>query len=153
VLEADCIDCTCASISSVARAVWVASAFHLLCHHSEPATGIAGAGGLDRGVQCQQVGLFGDGSDENHDLADFQRHIVQRTNGLRSLVHLRHSVVADIGGLADQIGDLVDRTGELLCGAGDHADTAARLFGVLLGIDRDRTGPASEDRPSVARFR
>ena len=42
----------------------------LLGDDREPAALLAGAGGLDRGVQRQQVGLLGDPGDRLHDLAD-----------------------------------------------------------------------------------
>ncbi len=40
-------------------------------HDGEALAGVAGAGGLDRGVQRQQVGLLGDVLDDLDDLADF----------------------------------------------------------------------------------
>ena len=38
-------------------------------HHGEPAV-LAGAGGLDGGVECQEIGLSGDFADDLDDLAD-----------------------------------------------------------------------------------
>jgi hypothetical protein len=37
---------------------------------SESAAGIASTGGLDGGVQCQQIGLFGDRRDQLDDVAE-----------------------------------------------------------------------------------
>ncbi len=43
---------------------------HLVGHHREPAPGLAGARGLDGGVQGEEVGLVGDLLDDLQDLAD-----------------------------------------------------------------------------------
>ena len=45
----------------------------LLGDDREPAALLARAGGLDRGVQCEQVGLLGDPGDRLHDVTDLLR--------------------------------------------------------------------------------
>ena len=51
----------CSEISSVALAVWLGQRLDLGGHDRKAAAGLAGARGLDGGVQRQQVGLRGDG--------------------------------------------------------------------------------------------
>ncbi|HEY6383022.1 MAG TPA: hypothetical protein VIY07_14595 [Pseudolabrys sp.] len=45
-------------------------AFHLLCHHGEPAARLSGAGGLDCRVQRKEICLRRDAADEIADFAD-----------------------------------------------------------------------------------
>ena len=52
--------------------------FDLRRHHREALAGFAGARGLDRGVERQQVGLPGDGADQLDDVADLLRGLRQR---------------------------------------------------------------------------
>ena len=56
-LVAFCISAICAEISSVALAVWLASAFTSRGDHGEALARLAGARRLDRGVERQQIGL------------------------------------------------------------------------------------------------
>jgi hypothetical protein len=44
---------------------------HFAGDHSEALAGIAGAGGLDGGVEGEQLGLAGDRADQHHDISDF----------------------------------------------------------------------------------
>jgi hypothetical protein len=57
----------------VARAVWVGERLHLLCHHDEAASGLPGAGRLDRRVERQEVRLRGDPRNQVDDVADAAR--------------------------------------------------------------------------------
>ncbi len=61
---------TCPAISSVALAVWPASALTSEATTAKPLAGVAGARRLDRGVERQQVGLAGDGADQPKHVAD-----------------------------------------------------------------------------------
>ena len=45
--------------------------------HREAASGLAGAGGFDGGVEGEQVGLLGDALDHFEDLADVHRAAVE----------------------------------------------------------------------------
>ena len=60
----------CSAISAVARAVCAGERFDLGGDHREAAAGFAGARGLDRGVERQQIGLAGDRLDQPDHLAD-----------------------------------------------------------------------------------
>jgi len=51
--------------------------FHFASHHAEAAAGIAGARGLDGGVECEQVGLLGDRIDGLRDLGDLFQRLAQ----------------------------------------------------------------------------
>src|SRR3546814_8861077 len=52
---------------------------HLASHHSEALTGFAGTGRLDGRIQCQQVGLLGNRSEEH-------------TSELQSLMRISYAV-------------------------------------------------------------
>ena len=47
----------------------------------------AGAGGLDRCVQCQDVGLEGNAVDDTDDVLDLARGVVYAVHGLHHLLH------------------------------------------------------------------
>jgi len=78
---------------------------HLVGHHRKALAMLAGPGGLDGGVQGQQVGLVGDAAHGLHD-------------------------VADVGGLSLEFGHHLHRLG---LAAGRHADIAHRH--THLGVD------------------
>jgi hypothetical protein len=60
-------------MSSVALAVWVASALTSDATTANPRPGLAGARRFDRGVERQQIGLTGNVADKAHDLIDLLR--------------------------------------------------------------------------------
>src|SRR5688572_2513963 len=66
---------------------------HLLRHHREAASRLAGGGGLNRRVQRQHVGLLGNVRDQLHDLADLLRALAQALDPLRGLLDLLADVV------------------------------------------------------------
>ena len=82
-------------------------AAHFVRHHRKAAALLTGAGSLDGRIQRQQVGLFGDGSDDADDAADFLRACPQA-------VHHR-------GRTAEGIGDLLQRTRCFIHGAAADA--------------------------------
>jgi hypothetical protein len=61
----------CCLMSSVALAVWAASV--VACHHREAPARLAGARGLDRGVEREEMGLGGDVLDQAHHITDSLR--------------------------------------------------------------------------------
>ena len=81
----------------------------LFGHDREPAAGVAGARGLDRGVQRQQVGALGDQVDGVDDAADL----------IGALAHLAH----DDGGLHHRVAQPADALDRSL-------NRGAALFGV-----------------------
>src|SRR6266550_157746 len=95
---------------------------HLGRHDPEPEPALAGAGGLDRRVQGEEVGLARDAGDAVHELADLARPLLQRPDGPGHLGH-----VLDQGGeQLPRARDLVAVTARLL---GDRADLLLRFLG------------------------
>ena len=114
----------------------------LFGHYGEAATVLAGAGGLDRGVEGQQVGLLGNAGDHADDLADFLQlrrqvadHLAQlrlagadgidlAEYGLAALLALTQGgrdlagQARDLGRAGHQLG--VQGGGDLLAGTGDQ---------------------------------
>src|SRR5690606_13501742 len=92
---------------------------------------VAGTGGLDGGVQGQQVGLVGDGVDDLHLLGDVRHRIdgfLDRATTLTGLVgRLGGHVVGDLGVL----GVLRHGGGNLLDGGAGLLDAGGLLGGVL----------------------
>ena len=83
--------CVSSWISLISLAMWPAA----LCDPSaslrtssattaKPRPGLAGAGGLDRGVERQQVGLLGDAGDRRDDAGDLGRALAERCGSCRS---------------------------------------------------------------------
>ncbi len=64
------MNCTVLATSSAARGAGVGQPAHLLRHDREAAAVLAGAGGLDRGVEGQQVGLGRDLLDQVDEVGD-----------------------------------------------------------------------------------
>jgi hypothetical protein len=56
--------------------------FDFVRHHHEAFPGLTGTGGLDRGVQRQQVGLLGDRADDPHYLANIRAALRQAGHSL-----------------------------------------------------------------------
>jgi hypothetical protein len=88
---------------------------HLGGDDGEAAAGLAGAGGLDRGVQGEHVRRLGDLVDQRQDLADPVRALaeVERAlpDRLDGLLHLAHRVGGLLGGGRDVVGVVRDRRG------------------------------------------
>src|SRR5690606_10303611 len=115
-------------------------------HHGEAGAVFACAGGLDGGVQRQDVGLEGDAVDHADDVGDAGRVFVHALHGLDHAAHQfpafpgggagavgqLHGGVARIGGLLDGAGQLFHGTGGLLQ-AGGGAFGAAGQVGVAGG--------------------
>src|SRR4051812_18174172 len=92
----------------------------LLGDDGEAAALLAGASGLDRGVERQEVGLLGDAGDGLDDAAD----------ALGALGELADR----LGHLAGAVGDLADRFGRLLRSRNALLGNASRLLGHLSGL-------------------
>ena len=86
---------------------------HLGRHDREPAPGLAGARGLDRRVQRQQVRLLGDLVDQLEDLPDLLAPLTERERALGDrlhlLLHVPHRVAGLLGGSGDRARLLRDR--------------------------------------------
>jgi hypothetical protein len=76
----------CWLISPVAFAVCSASAFTSDATTAKPRPRFAGARGLDGGVQCQQVGLAGNGVDQFDHIADAARRLRQFADAVVGLL-------------------------------------------------------------------
>ncbi len=86
-------------------------ALHLVRDDRETPSGAAGAGGLDRRVQRQEIGLLGDGLDRLRHFCDLRKRRGDRAEpGL------------DAANGLDQLGDVVDRGLHHGAGLGDFAD-------------------------------
>ena len=71
---------------------------HLLGHHREAASVLAGARRLDRGVEREQVGLEGDLVDDLDDLGDVLRRGVDLVHRRGHRAHLGLAVVGRLRG-------------------------------------------------------
>ena len=87
---------------------------HLGGDHREAAAGLAGAGGLDGGVERQQIGLAGDRLDQPHHLADAGGGVAELRHGADGAARLVDRARGDFGGAVRLTGDLADRGGQLL---------------------------------------
>ena len=68
---------------------------HLVRDHGKTTASLTGTGGLDGGIECQQVGLVRDGTDDVEDVANLGALLIQ-------LVNICHRMI-DLGGhLLDQ---------------------------------------------------
>ncbi len=97
---------------------------YLVGHYRETAPFLAGTRGLDRRVQCQQVGLFGDAADNVQHGADLIRVLVQLRDRVACAIDLVGQVANRVDhalhGLAAVAGDLLSicrRTGRGRCAA------------------------------------
>ncbi len=83
---------------------------------------LAGAGGLDGGVQGEEVGLLGDGADDLDDVADLGARLAEL--GDLDVGLLRHADGADghLAGLGDGAGDLLNGSAHLAGADGDRLD-------------------------------
>jgi hypothetical protein len=71
----------------------------LVGDHGETATGFARGGGLDRGIEREQVGLLGDVIDDVDDLGDLAGGVVQLRHQLLGRARLLVGPVGDFGAL------------------------------------------------------
>ena len=121
---ADWIAPILAAMSSVARAVWLASALHFLRDDREAAARIARARRLDRGVEREQVGLPGDVADQPQDRFDRLGVIAQRLGHADRVAGLHRRTGRDLGGGLDLAARVLDRAdqsgGGLRCLAHRH---------------------------------
>ena len=101
----------------------------------EAAALFAGAGGLDRGVQREQVGLLGDPGDRLDDPADALRAGGELADGVRDL--------------AGGVGDLADRVGGLL-GRGDAVLGDRRVSWATCAASSARLGALCAARAASA---
>src|SRR5664279_3900425 len=86
---------------------------HFGSHHRKAATGFAGAGSLDGGVERQQIGLPGDGVDQFDHVADPARRFRQFADTVVSLAGLVDGLVGHPRRFLHLTADLVDRRGHL----------------------------------------
>ena len=107
---------------------------HLISHHGKTAPRLARARGLNRRVQCQQIGLLGDAVNHRQDHFDLFALLRQALNHLGPLAHLP-------GQRLDQPPDLGRGTGVLIGGLADIDHLPERRLHRLafrLGIIRHR---------------
>ena len=105
------------------------------------AAGVAGARGLDRGIERQKVGLPGDGLDQANDLTDTGRGIAELRHGVHGATCFFEGAGSDLGRAVGLASDLPDRGGEFLYRARGRGDISrrnphARLGGPRLGGNR-----------------
>ncbi|MCY1280826.1 hypothetical protein D9M70_296200 [compost metagenome] len=130
---------------------------HLVGHHGEATAGFPGAGGLDGGVERQQVGLFGDAFDDFEDLPDVHRLAVQCLDVAAGGADLSGQFVhrgdgafhhlatvfgqgARGGGLLRGVGGVA---GDFLGGSAQFVDRggdAVGAVGLLVGVAHGRVG-------------
>ena len=109
---------------------------HLVGHHGESASVLTGAGGLDGGVQGEQVRLPGNLADQTNHGLDLLRRVTQPLHRIDRLLGLRHRATGQLGRFIRLTGDFHRRAGQLLTGRSHGADVGRRL----LGGSRHRTG-------------
>nr|BFE74258.1 hypothetical protein GCM10020092_075590 [Actinoplanes digitatis] len=157
-------------MSSDAVAVSPSQGLDLVGHHVEAEPGLAGAGGLDGGVQRQQLGLRRDPGDQLHRAADLVGGLLKRADGDASAFgvvdrahgELRQSVCggAHLGGgggdlFADGQHGRFELVGEREAGGGGVAEAPrAGVHPVHRGVDGGdavgvRAGHAAGQEPAV----
>ena len=92
------------------------------------AAGLAGAGGLDGGVQRQKVGLGGDVLDQRHDVADLLRAVGERTRGIAGAAGILDRARGDLRWTGNLAADLGDRGSQFLGGARHRLHVGRGLF-------------------------
>ena len=127
---------------------------HLFRHHGETPSVLARPGGLDGGIQRQQVGLFGDAGDHLGDLADLRGELLQVPDALRRLqdhvadpLHPDHALVDDAGpGLGDarRLGGAVGHFGGAVGHGLQRADHLGEHLGGALDLGRRLLGAAGQ---------
>ena len=96
--------------------------------HGKSAAGFAGAGGLDGGVQRQQIGLLGDRRDQLDHVADLLRRARQFADAAVGLLGLTYRRLRDLVGFPHPPADLVDRGGKLFGRGRDRLHVAGGFF-------------------------
>ncbi|MNJ21788.1 hypothetical protein D3C77_161510 [compost metagenome] len=128
---------------------------YLVCHHGKAASLLAGPGGLDGGVERQQVGLLGDGVDDVDHLVDAVGIVGQPLDGAGGVAYLvrqgtdggngaRHPLgavgrlFAGLAGLQQGVvgiaGHFADRRRHLLHGGGQGVHVLALGAGQGLSV-------------------
>ena len=97
---------------------------HLVRHHGKTATMLAGPGGLDGGVERQQVGLLRDGADHIQDAANLHPLLLQGGDLVRHLAHLGTQLTDAVGRGAHHLLSLVHRMAGLIHRLGRDLGTA-----------------------------
>ena len=72
---------------------FVRQRFHFGCHNGKSFAGIAGTGGFDRRIQCQQIGLLGNGLDLVCNIGDILNIFLKTLCAGLDVVHRREGVV------------------------------------------------------------
>ena len=114
-----------------------ASAFTSERDHGETAASLAGAGSLDRRVEGEQIGLFGDFTDQIDHRVDALGAIRQSAHHLLRVSRESDPPSGGLGRLVELATDLHDRPGQLVGCGGDRGDVARRLLrraGHALGV-------------------
>ena len=93
------------------------------CDHGKAPAGVAGARGLDGGVERQQIGLAGDRADQAKHVADLFAGGGEASDHFRGLAGLGHGGIGDVAGMGDLAADLGHRRGQFFGGGGDRVDT------------------------------
>ena len=112
--------------------------FNLGGDDGEAFASIPGTGGLDGGVERQQVGLPGDIGDQFNDIADFFGSGREALHLGVGLLGLLHALLDEGAGLPDLLADLADGGREFLRRRGDGVD----VLGCFLGRGGDGGGLA-----------
>ena len=96
---------------------------HLIGHDGKAAARFTGHGRLDRGVQRQNIGLFGDIVDQFDDVADFLGTLAEALDAFAGLLNRLANRIHAVDGAPDRIAALVR-----------HIDRVPRDVGTTLGI-------------------
>ena len=107
----------------------VGQALHFLRHHGKAATGVTGTGGLDRGVERQQVGLAGNVADQAQDRFDRLGMVRQGGRHGNGVARLRRGALCHFGGAFHFGARVLDRADQAGRGAGGLAHRKGGLFG------------------------
>ena len=72
---------------------------YLVGHHGKTAPLFAGSGGFDRCIQCQEIGLVSNLTNDRGDIADLLHLFRQRLNLLRGFTHANRNLFDPANGL------------------------------------------------------
>ena len=103
---------------------------HFAGDHCKAAPLLSGAGGFDRGVQCQDVGLEGDAVDDTDDVGNLAAGVVDAFHGVHHLSDHLSTPDSDLRGIHGQLVGLAGAVGVLFDGA---AELFHRRCGLLKG--------------------
>src|SRR5262249_52040424 len=90
---------------------------------------LAGARGLDRRVESEQVGLAGDRANESYDLIDALRSVRQRSYRVVGVAGHRSSAPDDLARIAKLRLDGLNLFAKLACGGCHRLDVVRGLVG------------------------